>query len=189
MNESRQPVNWNRLAIEGAVIVFSILLAFAIDAWWGERQERVASANAAMANHPTSRFPFDDDAQVIENSYNDWVKVLNSRDIELWSSFLAPNAVFLPPGNPLLKTNKDIIDYYSALFGNPQFIGLKCSQDFAEVAGSRDIAWTRGTCNAFFRAESGAEESRTSKWTKVWVRLEDGTWKCRLNAWNFNESD
>jgi ketosteroid isomerase-like protein len=149
----------------------------------------MASANTALANHPTSKFPFDDDAQVIENSYNDWVKVLNSRDIELWSSFLAPNAVFLPPGNPLLKTNKDIIDYYSALFGNPQFIGLKCSQDFAEVAGSRDIAWTRGTCNAFFRAESGAEESRTSKWTKVWVRLEDGTWKCRLNAWNFNESD
>lgn len=33
-------VPWARLFIEGGVIVFSILLAFAIDAWWDERQER-----------------------------------------------------------------------------------------------------------------------------------------------------
>jgi hypothetical protein len=30
---------WSRLLVEGLVIVISILLAFAIDAWWGERQE------------------------------------------------------------------------------------------------------------------------------------------------------
>lgn len=30
---------WSRLFIEGVVIVVSILLAFAIDAWWDERQE------------------------------------------------------------------------------------------------------------------------------------------------------
>ncbi|MEM1176126.1 MAG: hypothetical protein AAGA33_11425 [Pseudomonadota bacterium] len=33
-------VPWARLLIEGGVIVFSILLAFAIDAWWDERQDR-----------------------------------------------------------------------------------------------------------------------------------------------------
>lgn len=33
-------VPWPRLLIEGGVIVFSILLAFAIDAWWDDRQER-----------------------------------------------------------------------------------------------------------------------------------------------------
>jgi hypothetical protein len=33
---------WKRLAIESPVIVLSILLAFAIDAWWNERGDRVA---------------------------------------------------------------------------------------------------------------------------------------------------
>ena len=33
-------IPWDRLLLEGAVIVFSILLAFAIDAWWAEAGER-----------------------------------------------------------------------------------------------------------------------------------------------------
>ena len=33
-----QNIPWKRLSIEAAAIVASILLAFAIDAWWGDRQ-------------------------------------------------------------------------------------------------------------------------------------------------------
>lgn len=32
-----QSIAWRRLSIEATVIVASILLAFAIDAWWEER--------------------------------------------------------------------------------------------------------------------------------------------------------
>ncbi len=40
---SKSPnIAWKRLAIEAPVIVISILLAFAIDAWWQERDERQA---------------------------------------------------------------------------------------------------------------------------------------------------
>jgi hypothetical protein len=35
-----QDIPWNRIAIEAAAIVMSILLAFAIDAWWDNRQDR-----------------------------------------------------------------------------------------------------------------------------------------------------
>jgi hypothetical protein len=35
-----QKIPWNRLAVEAAAIVASILLAFAIDAWWDERANR-----------------------------------------------------------------------------------------------------------------------------------------------------
>ncbi len=35
-----EPKNWKRLALEGVVIVASILLAFGIEAWWNETQER-----------------------------------------------------------------------------------------------------------------------------------------------------
>ena len=36
---SRVPLAWSRLLVEGLVIVVSILLAFAIDAWWDDRQQ------------------------------------------------------------------------------------------------------------------------------------------------------
>ncbi len=35
-----QEIPWKRITVEGAAIVASILLAFAIDAWWSEVQER-----------------------------------------------------------------------------------------------------------------------------------------------------
>lgn len=38
----RQEIPWNRFSVEAFVIVGSILLAFVIDAWWEERQERIA---------------------------------------------------------------------------------------------------------------------------------------------------
>jgi len=39
MSES-QNIPWKRIAVEAAAIVGSILLAFAIDAWWDDRQDR-----------------------------------------------------------------------------------------------------------------------------------------------------
>lgn len=42
---SRTPIDWPRLLIEGAVIVVSILLAFAIDAWWDKRQQSEEAAH------------------------------------------------------------------------------------------------------------------------------------------------
>jgi hypothetical protein len=36
-----QNIPWKRLSLEAAAIIASILLAFAIDAWWEDRQERV----------------------------------------------------------------------------------------------------------------------------------------------------
>ena len=41
-------VVWSRIFLEGAVIVGSILLALTADAWWDERQEREAEAEAVL---------------------------------------------------------------------------------------------------------------------------------------------
>ena len=41
-----EKVAWKRLSVEMAAIVGSILLAFSIEAWWEERQNRVEEASA-----------------------------------------------------------------------------------------------------------------------------------------------
>jgi uncharacterized protein (TIGR02246 family) len=124
-----------------------------------------------------------DDAHAITEAYDEWVRAVNAKDIEWWSSFLAPNAVFLPLDSPPLETIDAIRAFYIAQFKDPEF-GLECTQTLVEVSQSRDMAWTRGTCNGTFSTPSGDVGSRSGKWAKVWVRLDDGTWKCRLNMWN-----
>jgi len=44
-----QNINWQRLLVEAAAIVISIIIAFAIDAWWDERQERQAELDYLIA--------------------------------------------------------------------------------------------------------------------------------------------
>ncbi len=46
-------IPWLRVFVEGVVIVGSILLAFGIQAWWDEREERVAEAEYLTALGPT----------------------------------------------------------------------------------------------------------------------------------------
>ena len=48
MNET-QKIPWKRISIEAAAIVASILLAFAIDAWWDERKERLEEKEILQA--------------------------------------------------------------------------------------------------------------------------------------------
>ncbi|MGI9224468.1 MAG: YybH family protein [Woeseiaceae bacterium] len=124
-----------------------------------------------------------DRSAVILTTYNRWVETTNARDIDRWSTFLAPGAVFFPSDGPALDSREAITDYYIELFGDPNF-ALDCAQTFVEVSESNDIAWARGTCNVTFSLPDGSIGRGSSKWAKVWVRMEDGEWKCRLNTWN-----
>lgn len=125
-------------------------------------------------------------SEEILSSYNEWVEAANAKDIDWWATFIDAQAVFLPPGNPALETTDAIVDYYADSFRDINF-SLDCAQKFVEVSASNDFAWARGTCNATFTTPDGELGSGSSKWTKVWVRTENGEWKCRLNTWNYNE--
>jgi hypothetical protein len=57
-SEIRGRVSWRRLLAEGLVIVFSILLAFGVDAWWDghtERQRETALLTDLLAEFRASR--------------------------------------------------------------------------------------------------------------------------------------
>ena len=127
-----------------------------------------------------------DASSVILATYNDWVETTNAKDIGRWSTFVAPEAVFFPPGLPALDSREAIVGFYTKSFDDPNF-SLDCTQTFVEVADSNDLAWSRGACNATFSLPDGSVGRGSSKWAKVWVRLESGEWKCKVNAWNTNQ--
>ena len=119
----------------------------------------------------------------IHDTYIEWAASTSAKDIDKWSTFVAPGAVFLPPDSPALEVNESIVAYYTELFRDPNF-SLNCSQSHVEVADSGDMAWSRGTCDATFSLPDGTVGRGSSKWAKVWVRSEDEKWRCRLNTWN-----
>ena len=127
----------------------------------------------------------DTDSERINQTYDAWVEAANAKDIELWSTFLASGAVFLPPEHKALESSDEITDFYLSLFTDDQF-SLDCEQTSVTVAQSGELAWALGWCIASFSSPDGqAVIYRSSDWVKVWIKNRDGAWKCRLNTWNF----
>jgi len=125
----------------------------------------------------------DDDGAKIEETYNAWVRVTNTRDIEKWSTYLAANAYFVPPDAPSLATEEAILDYYRRSFSDLEF-SLECRQLEVDIADSAEMAWARGTCEVTFTTSEGNLGRGKSRWFKVWIKQSDGSWKCRINTWN-----
>jgi hypothetical protein len=66
-----QPIAWKRLTIEATAIVVSILLAFSIDAWWSNLQEREAEDIALRSlrdDFESSRIELADRIQTVQGS-------------------------------------------------------------------------------------------------------------------------
>jgi uncharacterized protein (TIGR02246 family) len=124
------------------------------------------------------------DGSLIEETYNAWVRAVNAKDIEWWSTYLAPNALFLPPGVQPLETEEAILEYYRQSFADPHF-ALDCQQLAVDVAQSGEMAWARGVCRVTFTSSDGQVANGNSRWLKVWLKQDDGSWKCRVNTWNY----
>jgi len=124
------------------------------------------------------------DSIAIGEAYDAWERAANARDIELWASYLAPNATFMPADAEPLTTKQSILDYYRKSFADPNF-SLDCQQLSIDIAGSRDMAWSSGKCHATFTNSDGEKAAGGSQWIKIWLKQADGSWKCRVNAWDY----
>ena len=72
-------IHWRRVLIEGVVIVGSILLAFAIDAWWDERQERSLTdrrIEALLSEFEQARAEIESEIRGVRSSYEGSTAVL-----------------------------------------------------------------------------------------------------------------
>lgn len=129
-----------------------------------------------------------DDQHAIDKAYYEWAAAADAKDLDRWDDFLAPDAVFMPPDSAALKTREEILDFHQALFADPAFSGISCKQEMIEIAASGDLAWSAGYCDFDIITEDGGIIGKRSKWTKVWEKQPDGSWKGKLNMWNSDPS-
>jgi ketosteroid isomerase-like protein len=126
----------------------------------------------------------DPEVQSIHETYAAWVEAANDRDIAKWSAFLSDDPYFVPPDSPPLTSTTEVIDYYSKSFSDEWF-SLDCVQEQVELSESGDMAWARGVCNATFTGPDGEKATGTSRWFKVWMKQPDGSWRGRVNTWQY----
>lgn len=125
----------------------------------------------------------DPDRQAIEAAYAAWARAADAKDLDTWMTFLAADALFLPPDSPALRTRESIREFYSRLFADPLF-SIRCTAETVDVSASRDMAWETGTCEATFSGSNGGASRASTKWLKVWRKQPDGQWRCAVNSWN-----
>jgi uncharacterized protein (TIGR02246 family) len=124
--------------------------------------------------------------QAINDAYSAWVEAANEKDIAKWSKFLADDPYFVPADSPPLTGTKEVIDYYKRLFADFWF-SLDCEQQKVEVTESGEMAWAHGICNATFTGPDGNKANSTSRWLKVWIKQSDGSWRGRVNEWQYTD--
>ena len=123
------------------------------------------------------------DRNAIGEAYAAWAQATNAKDMTRWASFLAPEALFLPPNHVALQGGDAIRSFYADLFADRLF-ALTCRQHKVEVATSGDFAWSTGSCEATFTGHNGEAAHDRSKWVKVWKKQSNGEWRCLVNSWS-----
>jgi len=108
-----------------------------------------------------------------------FAKATAERGRDGWLLFFAEDAVLLPHNEPIVRGLKDIRSYYERNGFTGQGLTWKPAQ--AEVSAAGDLGYTYGTFENVTASPDGREQRRTGKYTTVWRRQEDGSWKLTLD--------
>ncbi len=120
-----QDIPWKRTAVEAAAIVASILLAFAIDAWWDDRRERI------------------EEKEVLESLYIEFATNQSEAASVILSHELAVQSVatLMEFGQEeILSLSADEVERHLRFFANPRtFDAVRGSVDALTSAGKLGI--------------------------------------------------
>ncbi|NIP18433.1 MAG: DUF4440 domain-containing protein [Xanthomonadales bacterium] len=108
-----------------------------------------------------------------------WSQSVN--DTEAFLSRFTDDASFMPAGAPLARGDA-IRATWEALVSNPGF-SLEWTATGAEVARSGDLGYTIGSFRLVLEVD-GTPMAMIGKFSTVWKRHEDGSWKVQVDCFN-----
>jgi ketosteroid isomerase-like protein len=114
-----------------------------------------------------------------------WTAGSKRLNVDEWVSYYSPNAVLLPPNEPIADTPAKIKKVMSAFFALPSLV-LTSGTDKVRVARSLDIAYCYGHYKMTFKNADGANVTDSGKYVEVWRKQMNGAWKCEIDMFNSN---
>jgi ketosteroid isomerase-like protein len=119
----------------------------------------------------------------VQKADADWSAAAQALNADSWVAFYGDDAVVLAPNAPMAMTKDDIHKSIANLLALP---GLSVSWQTtkAEASRSGDLAYTYGTYVLTANDASGKPSTDHGKYSEVWKKQADGTWKCVVDIWN-----
>ena len=140
----------------------------------------------AIACQPQTQTPPDTraaDEATLKKADDDWSKAAAAKDVDKTVSYYSDDATVMPP-NAAVTTSKEAIrkiwkDYLTSPGFSGGWKGTK-----VEVARSGEIGYVSGTWEFTVNDAHGKPATDRGKFTEVWKKQADGSWKCVADIWN-----
>lgn len=123
------------------------------------------------------------DEAAVQKADADWSAAAQARNADAWVAFYADDAVVLPPNAETVTTKDDIRKTITDLLALPG-ISVSWQTTKAEAARSGDLAYTYGTYILTSNAANGTPTTDHGKYSEVWKKQADGSWKCVVDMWS-----
>ncbi len=113
----------------------------------------------------------------------EWASAATARNAERAASFLADDAVFMPPHEPVIVGKDAIAQWMAAGLADPAF-SISWQTTEVVVAASGDFAYSTGMNQIQITMPDGSIMTDTGKGLTVWKKQADGSWKVAVDVFN-----
>ena len=123
-----------------------------------------------------------DGAEMLKQMEAEFMKAAAERGSVGYMSYYAADAVELPNGTAAIKGKDNIAKTMGFLddAGNK----LEWTPEFADMSSSGDLGYTYGTYVFTSKDKDGKPISDRGKYTSIWKKQKDGSWKVVLDMGN-----
>lgn len=115
----------------------------------------------------------------------EWSQVAAGEDLEQLLSHWAEDAVIYPPGRPAVVGKEAIREFIEQSRAVPGF-AISWEPKEAVVSQGGDMAYTLGITRITVNDSEGKPIVNLGKYTVVWRKQGDGSWKCVVDMFNFD---
>ena len=112
-----------------------------------------------------------------------WSKASESKQVDAMVAYYADDATVLAPNAPMTSGKDAIRKMFGDMFGMPGF-SLKWQATKVDVARSGDVGYSVGTYEMVMNGPKGAPMTDHGKYTTVWKKQADGSWKAVVDMFN-----
>jgi len=117
----------------------------------------------------------------------DWAATLTAKSVDGFTSYFAADAIVMPPHLPILVGVDAIRAWVNTSMSLPGF-SVVWTVNSADVSASGDMGYTLGTFIFSATMPDGSNITDPGKYTTVWKKQADGSWKVAVDTFNSDSS-
>lgn len=117
----------------------------------------------------------------------EWLEAGKAKDLDRWLSFYTDDIIFFPPGGPAVIGKEAMRELISDFLSDPSNAAT-WETTAVEVSPSGEMAYSYGPQQNTAIDEQGNPVTDNRKWSIVWEKQPDDSWKCAFMTMDFDKS-